>query len=314
MTTKETFKKPWMKTVLLWAALYNIVFGACTVLFPNALFNFAGMEPLNYPGVWQCVGMIVGVYGIGYGIAAFAPLTHWPIVLVGLLGKIFGPIGFIYALLIGEFNVQFGSIIITNDLIWWLPFFFILKAAYSDWHKTQPKAVPFKQALEHVLVDESTTLGEYSNQSPVLLVFLRHSGCTFCKETLAQLSAFVQREKTSLRPVVVTMSSDQSNQALKATYELDTVPFISDPKRELYAAFELRRGRLLQLFGLKVWVRGVQAAFQGHGIGALDGDGFQMPGTFIIKNGEIVKGYRQDSAGDFWVPENNASEFCSINM
>ena len=41
------------------------------------------------------MGMIVGVYGIGYLIAARDPRTHWPIVLVGLLGKVFGPIGFV---------------------------------------------------------------------------------------------------------------------------------------------------------------------------------------------------------------------------
>ena len=43
--------------------------------------------------------MIFGVYGVGYAVAATAPLRHWPIVLVGLLGKLFGPVGFIAAAL-----------------------------------------------------------------------------------------------------------------------------------------------------------------------------------------------------------------------
>jgi hypothetical protein len=73
--------------------------------------------------------MIVGVYGIGYGIAAFAPLRHWPIVLVGLLGKVFGPIGFLDAALRGEMPWRCGWLIVTNDLIWWLPFTALLLAA-----------------------------------------------------------------------------------------------------------------------------------------------------------------------------------------
>jgi hypothetical protein len=85
----------------------------------------------NYPELWQCVGMIVGVYGVGYWVAARDPFRHWPITLVGLLGKIFGPIGFAQALWVGSFNIKFGSTILTNDLIWWIPFFLILRESYK---------------------------------------------------------------------------------------------------------------------------------------------------------------------------------------
>ena len=87
---------------------------------------------MNYPGVWQCVGMIVGVYGIGYWVAASDHRRHWPIVLVGFLGKIFGPIGFIQSLYLGVFNFKFGLTIITNDLIWWIPFYLILKDSSEE--------------------------------------------------------------------------------------------------------------------------------------------------------------------------------------
>ena len=120
-----------MTWTLYAAAAYNVVWGALVVLFPDATFRLLGVEePARYPEIWQCVGMIVGVYGVGYAIAARDPLRHWPIVLVGLLGKVFGPIGFIDAVFIkGTFPVQFGWTIITNDLIWWVPFALILVAA-----------------------------------------------------------------------------------------------------------------------------------------------------------------------------------------
>ncbi len=117
--------------VLKIAAIYNIVWGAWVILFPNFLFNLLGMEPNNYPEIWQCVGMIVGVYGLGYWIAASDPYKHFPIVLVGFLGKIFGPIGFAQALLTHRFPLSFGIIIIFNDLIWWPSFFNILKEKYK---------------------------------------------------------------------------------------------------------------------------------------------------------------------------------------
>ena len=118
--------------VLKIAAIYNIIWGALIIIFPNALFDYAGLPRMNYPGVWQCVGMIVGVYGLGYWVAASDPVRHWPIVLVGFLGKIFGPIGFLQSLYLGIFNLKFGLTIITNDLIWWIPFFLILKNSSAE--------------------------------------------------------------------------------------------------------------------------------------------------------------------------------------
>jgi len=115
-----------MGTVLRIAGVYNIVWGAFMVLFPLAIFEKLGMPAPNYPEIWQCVGMIVGVYGLGYWIAAGNPVVHWPIVLVGLLGKVLGPIGFLQAAIEGRLPWAFGWINIGNDLIWWIPFTLIL--------------------------------------------------------------------------------------------------------------------------------------------------------------------------------------------
>ncbi|MFT4579816.1 MAG: small multidrug resistance pump [Nitrospinales bacterium] len=108
------------------AAIYNLFWGTLAVLFPIQSFEALGMTPPLYPQLWQCIGMIVGVYGIGYWLAAQNPLVHWPIVLVGFLGKIFGPIGFAIAIINEELPLNFGVHIIFNDLIWWIPFFLIL--------------------------------------------------------------------------------------------------------------------------------------------------------------------------------------------
>ena len=74
--------------------------------------------------------MMVGVYGVGYALAARDPLRYWPIVLVGLLGKILGPLGFLYAALDSRLPWTAGWTILTNDLIWWLPFALMLRVAW----------------------------------------------------------------------------------------------------------------------------------------------------------------------------------------
>jgi hypothetical protein len=126
----------WMGWVLFLAGLYNLTWGSLVVLFPHTMFRAGGLErpdtPINYPEVWQCVGMIVGVYGIGYLIAATAPFRHWPIVLVGFLGKAFGPVGVVLAAWNGAFTWHALTVNVFNDLIWLVPFALILHGAYRD--------------------------------------------------------------------------------------------------------------------------------------------------------------------------------------
>lgn len=116
----------WMRITLKLAGVYNLFWGTIIVLFPLDFFLYANLQLPNYPEIWQCVGMIVGVYGIGYYIAAHDPYRHWPVILVGFLGKLLGPIGAIYYAAIGKFPWSFLIVNVFNDFIWLIPFAVIL--------------------------------------------------------------------------------------------------------------------------------------------------------------------------------------------
>lgn len=122
--------KKWMGLTLKIAAIYNVIWGAWVVLFPNQFFELSGMEPLNHPMIWQGMGMVIGVYGLGYWWASYSPIKHWPIVAVGMLGKLFGPLGFVMNYFSGTAPAAFGYTLITNDLIWWIPFGLILREVH----------------------------------------------------------------------------------------------------------------------------------------------------------------------------------------
>ena len=121
-----------MSLTLRIAAVYNLLWGGWVVLFPNHFFQLVGMELPTHPMIWQGMGMVIGVYGLGYWWAAQDPLTHWPIVAVGFLGKIFGPIGFFVNYATGVVPFEFIYTLFTNDFIWWIPFFLILKKANQE--------------------------------------------------------------------------------------------------------------------------------------------------------------------------------------
>ena len=130
VTTNQMAAPAWMKWMLIAAGIYNLAFGVFTIVFPDVLFQWIGMQLPRYPELWQCIGMIVGVYGVGYIIAAFDPARYWPIVLVGFLGKLFGPIGMVWSIWRETLPFHFGVANISNDLIWLLPFFLVLRFAW----------------------------------------------------------------------------------------------------------------------------------------------------------------------------------------
>jgi hypothetical protein len=290
-----------MTTCLVAAGFYNLVWGGLTVVFPDWLFSLTGMEPPNYPFIWQCVGMIVGVYGIGYLAAASDPVRHWPIVLVGFLGKIFGPLGYLMGVLQGTVPPAFGVTLPTNDLIWWIPFAGILWHAFRATTDTAAGTArpEFAAALAAATSQSGASLDTLSRESPVLLVLLRHSGCIFCREAIADLAAALPRiEAAGLRLVVVHQGTEDDIRPLFVRHGIDQVDRISDPGKQLYRALELPRGSFGQLFGPAVWVAGWRALLAGHGIGPLVGDGFQMHGAFVIRDGRIAAARRCETAAE----------------
>jgi len=164
----------------------------------------------------------------------------------------------------------------------------------------QPQLQDIVQALEGARTQSGQTLAALSGASPVLLVFLRHAGCTFCREAIGDVAR--ERgviEATGVRIVLVHMGDSEAIEKLTERYGLGGVDRICDPDRKLYQAFGLKRGRLRQLFGPKVLWRALpEGVLSRHGIGRLTADSFQMPGLFLIDESGIVRRFRHRTAAD----------------
>lgn len=122
-------RRPWLASTLRIAAMYNLAWGAWQILAPASFFGMLGLPAPNYAMIWQGMGMVIGLYGLAYFWASYDYIRHWPIVAVGLLGKLFGPAGYAMGVLQGTAPVEFGYTLLTNDLIWWVPFTLMLNDA-----------------------------------------------------------------------------------------------------------------------------------------------------------------------------------------
>jgi len=126
--------------VFVAAGLYNIIWGLYAVIDPQWLFRFARMPQENYPQVFACLGMVIGLYGVLYLEVARVPERGWVIAAVGLTGKVFGPIGLARLIWSGIWPVRTGILCVTNDLIWWIPFSLYLYDAWPVFRKKQQTA------------------------------------------------------------------------------------------------------------------------------------------------------------------------------
>lgn len=160
----------------------------------------------------------------------------------------------------------------------------------------------FVAVLRGFHAESGRSLLELVDQSPVLLVFLRHFGCAFCRQALEQVSRLrVQIAARGANPVFVHLGSPERARPYFDYYRLSDVERISNPDASLYQHPAFRLGRTnpyLNLLIPRVWIGWFKGALFKHGIGTIQEDGHQMPGVFFLKDRSIARGFRYETIAD----------------
>jgi len=138
-----------------------------------------------------------------------------------------------------------------------------------------------------------------SRERPLLLVFLRHFGCTFCREAVTELSQKRELiEARATRMAFVHLGTEEKAKLFFTAYYLVDVPRFSDPDGRLYQAFGLMRAKLRQYLNQESILRMLMAWLEGHFVGLPAGDVQRMPGAFLLRDGEIRKAFRHKRVSD----------------
>jgi peroxiredoxin len=138
------------------------------------------------------------------------------------------------------------------------------------------------------------------NERPQIVTFMRHFGCSFCREHLTRLAAADDRIKAAGAETIAIFQYDA--EATMNFCEGRGVPFdcLGDPLREAYAEVELGKGSLRQMAGWRVMKKARNAYRTGGGLGKSDGISvMQMPGTFVVgSDGRVLLAYYSETAAD----------------
>jgi hypothetical protein len=155
--------------------------------------------------------------------------------------------------------------------------------------------IPTAAARFHLSTGE--TLADASESRMLVLIFLRHFGCTFTRQILRGLEETHQRAKSNGAELVLVHML-KSGEETRYLADHSDIARIADPHCELYRAFGLGKGGIRELLGPRVWWLGFLSVYKGCGVGHLAGDGRQMPGAFLFHHGRIVASQRAKSASD----------------
>jgi hypothetical protein len=164
------------------------------------------------------------------------------------------------------------------------------------------ETVDVAEGLATIRTESGASLLELVDQSPVLLVFLRHFGCSFCRQAISDVadlkSEFAAR---GVRPVFVHLGPPELAKMYFEYYGIGDVERVNDPQAVSYQLpiFQLARiNPLLHLVNPAVWAGWLKGAIFKHGIGKIQGDGHQMPGIFFLKGPKIVRRFIYKTIAD----------------
>jgi peroxiredoxin len=178
----------------------------------------------------------------------------------------------------------------------------VLKAQPTNPQLTNPLAGEVAAVLETYHTESGRTLLGLVDESPVLLVFLRHFGCSFCRQTLDDVSQIRdQIEERGVRPVFVHLGTPARAKPYFDYYHLSDIERVSDPEASLYASsvFQVPRKNVFSQFLVpEVWKGWLLGAVGKHGIGMIKEDADQMPAVFYLRDRAIVRAYRYKTIAD----------------
>ena len=143
-----------------------------------------------------------------------------------------------------------------------------------------PLRVPIRNVLLHT--GERVPLAGFYQERPLVLLFLRHLGCIFCKEQVAMV-----RDANDLNLAFVCLAQPGEASAFRESMN-SPQPYFCEPEGDLYRDFGLGRGSFTQLVGPRMVMRGVQATLRGFSNSRPTADPRMLGGAFVVNTEGLV--------------------------
>lgn len=130
-----------------------------------------------------------------------------------------------------------------------------------------------------------------------LLVLLRHFGCLFCREMVADLKEISSKPGSPETILFFYQGTVAEGREFFAEH-WPSAQAIADGTLKFYKSLGIPKASLGQLANPAVWRQGMKALAKGHRPGIPQGNVLQMPGLLLVENETIVWRHDFEHMGD----------------
>ena len=119
-----------MKFVLRFAGVFNLLAGSGMICLHHEGFRWFGIPP---PGVVlpvQVMGILVGLFGVGYLLVAANPVENRNILMLGFWSKALSATAVMWHVAAGRLPWSLAAAVFFADVIYLPPFYLILRRLY----------------------------------------------------------------------------------------------------------------------------------------------------------------------------------------
>ena len=130
-----------------------------------------------------------------------------------------------------------------------------------------------------------------------LLVFLRHFGCLFCREMVADLRAHAATDGERERILFFYQGTVPEGREFFAKH-WSSARAIADQPLKFYRGFDVPKTSLLRALAPAVWRSGMKTWARGHRPEPVQRNVRQMPGFMWVQDGRIIWRHDFEHVGD----------------
>lgn len=121
---------PWMRGLLRFVAVYNVLAGLTMLIGYHEMYKVIDIAKPELVLPIQLVGMLVGLFGVGYWRVVTRPIENRDLMLLGFLSKALGSILGVTYVVNGTLPPVFLVVLFMADIVYLVPFWLIIRRLY----------------------------------------------------------------------------------------------------------------------------------------------------------------------------------------
>jgi len=111
--------------------MFNILAGFSMICFHHEGYKLLGLSKPELIMPVQVMGILVGLFGVGYLMVASNPVENRNILVLGFLSKAISSVLALYYVAVGPLTLSFIPVVFFSDIIYLPPFYVLIRRLHE---------------------------------------------------------------------------------------------------------------------------------------------------------------------------------------